>query len=235
MIIFKKYDISPSMQWQIRHFNQVISTNEIAKSLPENSVVVAKYQTGGYGRYGRTWVSPMGNLYLSAVIKEYSDKTPLISFVAGVAVREALEEFNVVLKWPNDILLNGGKVAGILLEKTDHQTLVIGIGINVNTCPTENMMYRTASLNGKIPLKNLEEKVLESLANNIDLFEQGHFDRIREKWINYAVGFGEMIEVHLANRTIRGLFKEFSPQGELILETPDKIVHKITAGDVFLI
>ena len=223
------------MKWQIEHFDTVGSTNEIAKSLPENSVVVAKCQTGGYGRYGRTWVSPKGNLYLSVVVKEYGDQTPLLSFVAGVAVREALGAFGVRLKWPNDILLNGGKVAGILLEKTDHKTVIIGIGINVALCPTEKMMYQTASLNEKISLKDLEEKVLSALKTNLDLLEEGQFALIREKWITYAVGLGEVIEVHLANQTIRGYFKEFSPQGELILETPDKIIHKITAGDVFLI
>ena len=67
------------------------------------------------------------------------------------------------------------------------------------------------------------------------LLNQGRFDLIRDKWISYAAGLGEMIEVHLPHQTISGLFKEFSPQGELILETPDKIIHKITAGDVFLI
>ncbi|MBR6411825.1 MAG: biotin--[Alphaproteobacteria bacterium] len=223
------------MKWQIEHFDTVISTNKIARSLPENSVVVAKCQTGGYGRYGRTWESPKGNLYLSAVVKECGKQTPLISFVAGVSVREALMKFDVQLKWPNDILLDGGKVAGILLEKTDHQTVIIGIGINVASAPTKNMMYQTASLKDKISLKDLEEKILNALATNMALLNQGRFDLIRDKWISYAAGLGEMIEVHLPHQTISGLFKEFSPQGELILETPDKIIHKITAGDVFLI
>ena len=101
--------------------------------------------------------------------------------------------------------------------------------------PTEKMMYKTASLNGKISLNQLEENLLHALSVNVDLLIQNRFDLIREKWIKKAVGLGDMIEVHLTNKTIRGYFKEFSPQGELILETPDKIVHKITAGDVFLI
>jgi len=223
------------MKWKIKRFEQVQSTNESAKSLPVGSVVIAGCQTGGRGRYGRVWTSPKGNLYLSAVVSELGAQTPLLAFVAGVAVIEALSDFPVYLKWPNDILLNGGKIAGILLEKTEDRSVVIGIGINVVSCPKENMMYPTASLDNKISLPDLEEKLLNALNTNVDLLAQGHFDLIRNKWIKKAVGLGKTIEVHLPKQTIRGLFKEFSPQGELILETPDKIVHKITAGDVFLI
>ncbi|MDY6408039.1 MAG: biotin--[acetyl-CoA-carboxylase] ligase [Pseudomonadota bacterium] len=223
------------MKWQIKQFDTVSSTNEIAKSLPAESVVIAKSQTGGHGRYGRIWKSPKGNLYLSAVVADLGDKTPLMSFVAGVSVIEALSDFPVSLKWPNDILLNGGKVAGILLEKTDIQTVVIGIGVNVVVAPTHGMMYQTACLENKISLHDLTEKILSALADNILLLANNQFNIIREKWIRHACGLGKIIEVHLAHQTIRGLFKEFSPQGELILETPDKIIHKITAGDVFLI
>ena len=223
------------MEWKIERFGEIQSTNESAKLLPVGSVVIAESQIGGRGRYGRVWSSPKGNLYLSAVVSEQGVQTPLLAFVAGVAVVEALADFPVHLKWPNDILLNGGKVAGILLEKTENKTVVIGIGINVASCPKENMMYPTSSLENKISLSDLEEKLLKALKINMALLEQGHFDLIRNKWIDKACGLGEMIEVHLPHQNIRGLFKEFSPQGELILETPDKIVHKITAGDVFLI
>ena len=223
------------MEWKIKRFDEVQSTNESAKLMPAGSVVIAESQTGGRGRYGRVWVSPKGNLYLSAVVPEQGGRTPVLAVVAGVAVIEALSDFPALLKWPNDVLINGGKVAGILLEKTERGTVVIGIGINVLSNPTEKMMYKTESLNGKISLNQLEENLLHALSVNVDLLIQNRFDLIREKWIKKAVGLGEMIEVHLTNKTIRGYFKEFSPQGELILETPDKIVHKITAGDVFLI
>ncbi|MCQ2741413.1 MAG: biotin--[acetyl-CoA-carboxylase] ligase, partial [Alphaproteobacteria bacterium] len=208
------------MKWQIKHFDTVVSTNEIAKDLSENNVVVASCQTGGHGRYGRVWESPKGNLYLSAVVADFGNKTPLLSFVAGVSVIEALNDFPVLLKWPNDVLLNGKKVAGILLERTNHQTVVIGIGINVASAP-DKKMYQTASLENKISLNALTEKILSALENNLLYLSDNRFDIIRKKWINHACGLGQMIEVHLANQTLRGLFKEFSPQGELILETPD--------------
>ena len=223
------------MRWQIRRFDEVESTNETAISFPADSVIIATRQTKGRGRYGRKWESPAGNLYLSAVVGDFGEKTPLLAFVAGVSVAEALSEFKVRLKWPNDILLNGGKLAGILLERTNKNTVIIGIGINVANAPTQNMMYQTASLNNKITLTELEIRLLNTLKNNLDLFQNDKFDVIQKKWVSFAEGIGQKIQVHLPNQTLIGKFTQLSPQGELILETPDKIVHKISAGDVFLI
>ena len=223
------------MKWQIKRFDEVESTNETATSFPADSVIIATRQTKGRGRYGRKWESPTGNLYLSAVVSDFGKKTPLLAFLAGVSVAEALTEFKVRLKWPNDVLLNGGKVAGILLERTEKNTVIIGIGINVANAPTQNMMYQTASLNNKITLSKLEIRLLNALKNNLDLFRNDKFDAIQKKWLSFAEGIGQKIQVHLPNQTLTGKFTQLSPQGELILETPDKIVHKISAGDVFLI
>ena len=223
------------MKWQIKRFDEVESTNEIAIPLPAYSVVIATRQTKGRGRYGRKWESPSGNLYLSAVVDDFGKKTPLLAFLAGVSVAEALTKFKVRLKWPNDVLLNGGKVAGILLERTGKNTVIIGIGINVANAPIKNMMCKTASLNNRITLNEVEERLLNALGNNLDLFQNDKFDLIQKKWLSYAEGIGQKIQVHLPDQTLTGLFTQLSPQGELILETPDKIVHKISAGDVFLI
>ena len=223
------------MEWQIKRFDELKSTNETAMSFPVHTVIIAARQTKGRGRYGRCWESPTGNLYLSAVVDDFGDRTPLLAFLAGVSVAEALADFKVRLKWPNDVLLNGGKVAGILLERTDKNSVIIGIGINVATAPTQNKLYQTASLNNGITLPDLEKRLLKTLQENLGFFQNNHYDLILEKWLNYAEGIGQNIQVHLANQTLTGLFKKLSPQGELILETPDKIIHKISAGDVFLI
>ena len=128
------------MKWSVNKFDQVVSTNETAKSFPIGSVIVASSQSGGKGRMGRCWMSPIGNLYLSAVIGEYDIQTPLLAFVVAVSVVDALKDFNVQLKWPNDVLLNDGKVAGILLERTENK-IIIGIGVNIISNPTENVLY----------------------------------------------------------------------------------------------
>ena len=223
------------MEWSIETFDQVVSTNETAKNFPIGSVIVSTCQTGGKGRMGRTWVSPKGNLYLSAVVKDYGEKTPFLAFVVAVALAEAFVDFGACLKWPNDVLLNGGKLAGVRLERMEDKHVIIGIGVNVNSCPTDGMLYKTASLNGRIGLEKALNMTLNALSENIRLFEEQGFEPIRKKWLCYAEGLGLPIKAQLPTQTLVGVFKELSPQGELVLELPDKTVQKITAGDIFLI
>ena len=223
------------MKWQIKLFDRLVSTNETAKQYPLYTVVTATRQTGGKGRYGRVWESPPGNLYLSAVAPDFGEANALLAFVAGVAVADALGDFHVQIKWPNDILLNGKKVAGILLERREDGLVVIGIGLNLISHPTENMLYPTACLNGKLSLTKARTCVLESLEKWLDTFERDGFAPVRTAWLRLAVGMNENIKVNLPTKTITGRFKELSPQGELVLETPDKAVQKISAGDVFLL
>lgn len=220
------------MRWQIHHFDTVVSTNQTAYAFPTDSVVVAKHQSGGRGRYGRVWESPVGNLYLSAVVGDYGAQTPLLAFVVGVAVAEALSDYSVRLKWPNDVLLNGRKIAGILLEKADDCRTIIGIGVNVASCPTEGMLYETACLGEGIFIAEVEKRILKSLHKNLTLFETKGFDDIRKQWLMYAIGLGEYITVRLPDKQISGTFKELSPDGALVLATSDKTCF-ITAGDVF--
>ncbi len=220
------------MRWQIHHFDSVASTNQTARSFPTDSVVVACSQSGGRGRYGRVWESPVGNLYLWAGVGDYGAQTPLLAFVVGVAVAEALSNYSVRLKWPNDVLLNGRKMAGILLEKTDDCRTIIGIGVNVSSCPTEGMLYKTACLGKGISITEVEKRILESLDRNLTLFEVKGFNCIRERWLTYAIGLGECITVRLPDKQVSGIFKELSPDGALVLATSDKTCL-ITAGDVF--
>ena len=222
------------MKWQIKQFDQLVSTNETAKTFPVGSVITAAQQTGGRGRYGRSWESPTGNLYLSAIVPDFGERSSLLAFVAGLAVAEALSDFHVRLKWPNDVLLNGGKLAGLLLERRDDGCIIIGIGINIVSCPTTNMLYQTACLNGELTVSVAQEKVLTALSHYLAIFEEQSFEPIRQRWLSLAIGLGKSIKVNLPQKTLTGIFKELTPQGELVLETPDKIVHKITAGDVFL-
>ncbi|MBQ7413241.1 MAG: biotin--[Alphaproteobacteria bacterium] len=223
------------MKWQIHHFEQVLSTNELAKDFPPQSVIIADIQTGGRGRYGRVWESPMGNLYLSAVVRNMGQHTPFMAFVAGIAVAESLSDFGVRLKWPNDVLLDGKKLAGILLEQTDDGRLIIGIGVNVLTAPNKKMLYPTADLCGKISREKLAKRILDTLSVYMDLLLEKGFEPVRKKWLKYADGIGHAVKVNLPHQVVEGIFKEISPKGELILETRDKTVQKITAGDVFLI
>ncbi len=222
------------MRWQTHFFDTVISTNQTAADFPVNSVIVANEQTGGKGRFGRTWYSPTGNLYLSAVVEDYGNATPRLAFVAGVAVAQALQDFDVRLKWPNDVLLQGGKLAGILLERTDDGRTIVGIGINVASCPTTGMIYPTASLNGRLTVPTVLNRVLTELDTLLTVFEAEGFAAIHPLWLRYAAGLGKSVTARLPDTTITGILKEFSPDGALVLETPDGTSHIITAGDILL-
>ncbi len=235
MFFFKKYAMILFMRWRIRHFDRLESTSQTAKDFPVNSVIIADSQSGGRGRYGRTWESPKGNLYVSVVLTDYGYQTPLLAFVVGVSVAEALSDFGVCLKWPNDVLKDGKKLAGILLERTDDGRVIVGIGVNVASHPTRNMMYETASLEGRISVDETADRVLMSLDKILRLFETDGFSPIYRLWMDRATGVGGPVTVRLPNRQMQGIFKELSPDGALVLELPDKTIQKITAGDVFLI
>lgn len=220
------------MNWKYYYFKEVNSTNDEALNYPVGSVIIAQKQTAGRGRYGRQWLSEDGNLFLSAVLPDYGNDSPLLTFVAAVSVADSLADFPVRIKWPNDILLNGGKLAGILLERTDDK-VIIGIGINLVSAPTQNMLYRTASLNGKVAKEDLIMKLTANLAHNAELLAQDGFAPIRDKWLKYAVGIGETIRVSLPNETLSGIFESFTPQGAISLKQANNTVRLITVGDVF--
>lgn len=222
------------MQWNKVYFETLESTNKTAKAYDIGTVIRAGRQTGGRGRYGNKWVSPAGNLYMSAVVKAYADLTPLMAFVTAVAVAEAFESFDVRLKWPNDVLMNGNKLAGILLERTEDR-LIIGIGVNVASHPADNLPYRAADLNGAVSVETAQDMILAKLAENMTLFETQGFAPIRDKWKKYAVGIGSKIAVHLPHEQLTGIFKDFSLSGALLLQLPDNSIKEITAGAVFFI
>lgn len=220
------------MKWKTYFFDTVDSTNTQARLYDVGSIVVAKKQTSGRGRYGRIWHSDIGNLYISFVVSQFGIQTPLLAFLFGVAVCEVLPEFSLRLKWPNDVLLNGGKLAGILLEQEDNK-LIAGIGLNVTTAPHENMLYQTASLNGQITNEEVLKRLMKTVSDNMDLFIEKGFEPIREKWLKYGYGIGTQISVKLPNETLSGIFEELTPQGAISLKLNNGTRRLITVGDVF--
>ena len=221
------------MRWKKFTFETVYSTNKVAADYPIGSVIVAETQTNGRGRYGHTWVSDKGNLYLSAVLKTYGTQTPLMAFVVAVAVAETLGNagIEVQLKWPNDVLLDGAKLAGILLEQYDDK-LIVGIGVNCTSCP-DGLPYQAAHLNGKISAVELQDLIVQHLNSWMQLFEIKGFLPVYQKWKEYAIGIGKNITVRLPNETLTGIFRDLSESGALILELPDNTVKYVTAGVVF--
>ncbi len=231
------------------------STNEEAKRLaaqgedaaPDGTLVWAREQTAGRGRRGREWMSPAGNLFTSLILRP---DVPLarmaeLSFVASLAVYDALGTLSepghqVHLKWPNDILLNEKKVAGLLLESESAGKgegagwVVLGMGLNVGWHP-ENTDYPATSLRFE-QWPTTVEQALEAYARSFlgwatRWVDEG-FGPVRRNWLYRCKGQGEAIEVRLADTTLKGIFKNLDDDGALVLDQ-DGVTRRITAGDVY--
>ena len=230
------------MPRQVRRYATIDSTNEEALRLARAGAhgpvwIVATVQTGGRGRRGRTWVSQPGNLFATWLIEVAVDRGGELAFVAGLAAADMVLCFapsaSVRLKWPNDVLLNGRKVAGILLER-ERRTLAVGIGVNLAHSPDDAAFPATA-LASVAPLPSQEE-AFARLADRMDawyeVWSRDGFAPIRTSWIARASGLGGAIRVRLGDGDVHGLFEDVDGDGALILRADGRPV-RITAGDVF--
>lgn len=223
------------MIWKKFIFDTLQSTNDTAVNYPPNCVIVAKAQTAGKGRYGHNWVSPAGNLYMSAVLPDDGENARFYAFIVALSVVQSLKTkgFETKVKWPNDILLDGKKLAGILLEKTD-KGIVAGIGINVASCPAGGLPYEAVHLGGGVSCEWLMDEILKNMRLNMEELKQNSFTRLREMYLNCLQGLNTQISVNLPDKKLVGIFKDLSASGALILQLPDKTLKEITAGVVFL-
>ncbi len=194
----------PKLNFNIHHLLTLASTNDLAKQLMEENavegtVVWADQQTKGRGQRGRVWMSPAGNLFCSIILRpalKIEDLADLSQFsvLAAVAVGETLMNFlpsscQLTYKWPNDVLVNGSKISGILLESSfddkAFKGVVIGIGINIQSAP-ENLTYSTAALNQFLNEPQTAGIVLNSLLKSLKkyyvLWQQNEFPSIEEQW-----------------------------------------------------
>jgi len=233
-------------------FDSIDSTNEAAKRLAvegaaERTVVWARQQTAGKARRGRGWVSEPGNLYCSVLLRpdRPADEAMQISFVAATAVADSLADIAlasaaVECKWPNDALVDGRKVAGILLESSTRNGfeldwLVVGVGINVSHHPADAEFPATSLKEAGCGDLNVAG-VLTSFISHFDRWF-GHwslegFLPVREAWLRRARGIGAPLTVRLERETIVGTFSGIDTQGALIV-TAEEGTRRITSGDVF--
>ncbi len=239
-------------QYNLVALDSVDSTNEEAKrraaqGAADGSIVWAGRQTAGRGRRGRSWASEPGNLYTSIVLRpRCSAATAMeLTFVAALGVRDAVAAFlpkarRGQVKWPNDVLVEGRKIAGILLESSASQKggidwLVIGVGLNVAHHPeaTEFPATSLAAQADRIPpVETVLSAYYHALADWNGLWARDGFGPVREAWLRRAAGLGEAIEVRLPQETLSGTFAGLDPSGALILKTASES-RRIMAGDVF--
>lgn len=227
---------------------QIDSTSEEIRrnpKLPEGAVIIADLQTHGRGRQGRSWHSEPGTgLYLSTLLKPKipPENLSLLSLMAGVATASSIQqqaEVEVKLKWPNDILLNGKKLAGILCEciATTPPSIIVGIGINLkqSTFPTELQGLATSIKLETGNIINRTDLVL-SLIHNIDKeyeeFLQAKRTHLVEKWTEKTDMFGKTITVFKKGNSLTGTAKRLDQIGRLILQTSDGKQHTLDSGEV---
>ena len=217
------------------------STNEEALRLaaagaPAGTLVWAREQTAGRGRRGRAWDSPPGNLYCSVVLRPGRGKEAAqLSFAASVALAEALADaggLTVRVKWPNDLMAGGSKIAGILLETAAAgNAVVVGTGVNVRSCPDGATCL--ANNGSATSVEDVLEAYAPALERWTATWETDGFGPVRTAWLARAAGVGAPIEVRLAAETLSGTFEALDDDGALVLSGGGSR-RRITAGDVFL-
>lgn len=202
----------------------------------------AERQTAGRGRQGRGWVSPVGNLYASTLVKlqPHDPPAPTLALVAAVALHEAVEAFGVrpQIKWPNDLLIDGAKLSGILLERSG-DAVVIGLGVNLAHHPEDIDRPATsiAAITGNAPDPDVFLLALaESFARWLYRWRAEGLVPVRARWLEKAHPIGSALTARLPDSaSIDGLFDGLDATGALRLRLADGSVHVIHAADVFLI
>ena len=203
--------------------------------------VLSHRQTAGRGRRGRNWAMQAGNFAASLAWQPPGGPADhaLRSFAASLALAEALEGLGVgglTLKWPNDVLHRGAKLAGLLLENPVPGLLILGVGVNLAAAPEaheiEGDALRPAALDGAIAPETLLDALAPTFAaREAQLSAQG-FAPIRDAWLARAHGLGARITARMMTETATGTFEDLGPDGRLILATPLGR-RAIPAGDVF--
>ena len=202
----------------------------------EEIALLARTQTGGRGRLGRGWVSPPGNVYLSVLLRPGPLRWPgHWSLLAAVAVAETLEAVApgapIALKWPNDLLLSGGKLAGVLTEAGVGQTpwLVIGIGVNLEVAP-EGIGRATAAL-GRGEAETVASRILDRLQAWRYRYGAEGFAPVRTAWLRRGPENGVALAVRCGSEMLIGKFAGIAESGALLLATPSGTVP-VVAGEV---
>lgn len=225
--------------WTLVALDSVGSTNDEAARLAEGgaaegTIVLAREQTGGRGRRGRHWASPTGNLYSSTVLRPdcLAPRATELGFVAALAVSDIVPSGREVrVKWPNDVMVDGGKVAGILLESSIGQGgivehVIAGIGVNVAFAPQlPEMRYPGAALGGSV--EAALEGLARALARRLAEWRRHGFEIVRAAWLAKAGPLGADVDVRLGEELVRGRFAGLDREGALLLDTtagPRKIV-----------
>ena len=253
-----------STGYRLEARDTVSSTNALAleralEGDPGNLWIVSKHQTGGRGRRGRVWNTPSGNL--AATILVTGNIAPAtaatLGFMAGLSLSDALsavvpsgkisvgvdgsssKDHRFELKWPNDVLADGAKLSGILLESSifsdGRLAVAVGIGVNVVAHPTDLPYPATSltALGSKVDAEGLFLALSDAWVDNIRAWDEGRgLSRIRERWLSRAAGLGSRVAVKVDGRVASGIFETIDDACRFVIREDDNSLLHIAAGDV---
>lgn len=239
---------------EIVFFEQIDSTNIFARAqasqgAAEGFTVLADAQSKGKGRLGRTWISPGGiNLYMSVVLRPPLSlgKAPLLTLVAGVAAAEALRHLSgleIKIKWPNDLLIQGKKVAGILAEgEGGYDFIILGMGVNINwakaeipkeLCQVATSLYAEKGI--KFSRALVAQELLAKMEEEYLLFLREGFSKdIREKWEKLSAVKQKWVTIRLLDKEYVGQALGLDEEGALLVQNAQGEVRRFIAGEVSL-
>ena len=230
----------------LKVFNAIDSTNtyllkEAKLGAASGSACFAEEQTQGRGRLGRSWFSPpSANLYFSLLWrfdKPFRNSSGL-SVAVGVIVVSALKKYGIQegiqLKWPNDVLFAHRKLAGILLESNDDQSVVIGIGLNLDVSPAaEKSWIDLAEITGQPPRRNhLAGLLLNELLEKLSIFEISGLHMFMQDWCSYDVLQDQPVKVMVHDKTMVGTACGINENGELLVRDETEALHAFRYGEV---
>jgi BirA family biotin operon repressor/biotin-[acetyl-CoA-carboxylase] ligase len=237
-------------------FNEVMSTNTIAKFLSMNgvgngAVVISEKQTKARGRSGKNWESPLGGVWLSIILNPNVNhsKIPLITLATGVVVENTLKRIgvkNAEIKWPNDILIHGKKVCGILTEAITSfntiESVIIGVGIDANISIEnfpeelrENMTTLNDEIGEKVDENLLIKLFLEEFEKISEQFINEEYETILKEWRKNSYTIGKIVEVHEPfSKPYDGYVLGISRDGSLVVEKIDGTLEKVISGECII-
>jgi BirA family biotin operon repressor/biotin-[acetyl-CoA-carboxylase] ligase len=203
--------------YKVISFDKIPSTQTYAHDMisdgrgADHIAILADAQSAGRGRYQRTWVSHHGNLYVS-FIYACEERDARLAYSVGVAIAETLIAFGVspTIKWPNDILIDGKKISGTLIEYSG-RFVIVGIGINIKTNPTVNASYKTTKLDNCVSVTR--DELLNKLMRNLDKWRNADFRAVRARWMDLAAGLNHNVQYRGESAELIGI----NENGALVL------------------
>ena len=243
---------------RVYYFEELDSTQNFAQQIAANkkengTIVIAEKQTSGRGRLDRKWTSPKGGIWFSLIIHPKFDvsSSTLIPILSAIALSKSIKKILGVeteVKWPNDIILNGKKVAGILVDASvqanniDYIILGIGINFDIDTKKLEKRLSKTPNFygvnslrvnNNKTPPKILLKEFLFQFEKNLSSLDKGEKAKIVKEWTKNAAGIGRKITINTSSGKISGISQGIDTDGALKIKTKKKI-ERVLVGDVDL-